>query len=391
MFPQRLKKLRLSMGLSLDELSVKMGGLVTKQSLSKYETGKAYPSPTVLNKLAHVLSVKSAYLFSEPKINVEFIAYRKGSGLGIKEQRKVKARVFCLLEERIKLQELTGHMVKFDLPIEEFRIDSIEEVENAANKMRERWKLGQDPISSVTGVLEDHFVHVFKIDSYKKFDGISAVARNDDGNVIAAAVVSRSDIPGERQRLNLVHELGHIVLKVSEEIDEEDAAFRFGAAFLFPKEVVYREFGTKRAFVQQEELLLFKKRFGISLQSIIYRLHNLGIINDSHYREWWKNINRLGWKKKEPCELEYEEPQWLKQKVIYAFSEGFLTKEESKKILGEDLGTEEPFSLIERREFIKLSLEERRRILKEQAEEMSSYYENNTEWKDLQGQDIVEY
>jgi len=390
MFNQRLKQLRLSRGLSLNNLSVKMGGLVTKQSLSKYETGKTYPSPTVLNKLASALGVKSAYLFSEPKINVEFIAYRKGSGLGIKEQRKIEACVSCSLEERIKLQELTGKLLKTELPVKEFKVNSIEEVENATNKMRERWQLGQDPIASITGVLEDHFVHVLEIGPHKKFDGISAVARSN-GDVIAAAVVSRSDIPGERQRLNLAHELGHIVLNVSEDIDEEKVAFRFGAAFLFPKETVYREFGTKRAFVRQEELLLLKKRFGISLQSIIYRLHDLKIINDSHYKEWWRNINKLEWKKQEPCELPYEKSQWLKQKVLYAFSEGFLTKEEAQKMLGKNIKTQEPISLIERKEFMKLSLEKRRQILKEQADNMALYYEDNTEWKESQGGDIVEY
>jgi Zn-dependent peptidase ImmA (M78 family)/transcriptional regulator with XRE-family HTH domain len=391
MFNQRLKQLRLSRGLSLDNLSVKMGRLVTKQSLSKYEIGKTYPSPTVLNKLASALGVKSAYLLSEPKINVEFIAYRKGSGLGIKEQREIEACVSCSLEERIRLQELTGKLLKSDLPVKEFRIDSIEKVENTANEMRELWKLGQDPIASLTGVLEDHFVHVLEIDTEKKFDGISALARSDDGNVIAAAVVSRTGIAGERQRLNLAHELGHIVLNVSEDIDEEKVAFRFGAAFLFPNDVVYREFGTKRAFVQQDELLLFKRRFGISLQSIIYRLHDLRIINDSHYKEWWRNINKLEWKKQEPCELPYEKSQWLKQKVLYAFSEGFLTKEEAQKMLGKNLKTKEPVSLIERKEFMKLPLEKRRQILKEQADNMALYYEDNTEWKESQGGDIVEY
>jgi len=373
MFNQRLKQLRLSRGLSLDNLSVKMGRLVTKQSLSKYEKGKTYPSPTVLNKLANVLGVKSVYLFGEPKINVEFIAYRKGSGLRIKEQKKIEACVSCSLEERIKLQELTGNVLKTELPVKEFKVNSIEEVENAANKMRERWQLGQDPIASLTGVLEDHFVHVLEIGPHKKFDGISAVARSDDGNVIAAAVVSRTGIAGERQRLNLAHELGHIVLKVPEDIDEEDAALRFGAAFLFPKEVVYREFGTKRAFVGENELLLFKRRFGISLQALLYRLRQLGIITETYYKQWCMDINRLGWRKHEPNELKPEQPQWLRQKLMRLSSEDVISKEEAERILGESLEIVEPLSLIERRKFMKLSLEERRRILKEQADNMALY------------------
>jgi hypothetical protein len=44
-----------------------------------------------------------------------------------------------------------------------------------------------------------------------------------------------------------------------------------------------------------------------------------------------------------------------------------------------------------RRAFLKLPIEERRRLLAEQTERMVAYYERNTEWRDLQGGDIVEY
>ena len=42
MFYLRLKQLRLARGLSLDELAAAMGGIVTKQALSKYELGTGY-------------------------------------------------------------------------------------------------------------------------------------------------------------------------------------------------------------------------------------------------------------------------------------------------------------------------------------------------------------
>ena len=60
MLATRLQRLRRARGLSLEELAAEMGGIVTKQALSKYETGKATPSPVILNKLAGVLNVKSA-------------------------------------------------------------------------------------------------------------------------------------------------------------------------------------------------------------------------------------------------------------------------------------------------------------------------------------------
>lgn len=79
---QRLKQLRLARGLSLEDLAAAMGGIVTKQALSKYELGLSKPSPLVLNRLAGALGAKAAYLWSDPSITCKFIAYRKGTGLG---------------------------------------------------------------------------------------------------------------------------------------------------------------------------------------------------------------------------------------------------------------------------------------------------------------------
>src|SRR2546429_9664360 len=101
---RRLKQLRLARGLSLEELAAELGGIVTKQALSKYEQGKARPSPLVLNKLAAVLRVKAVHLWSEPTVKVEFVAYRKRSALPKREQEKVESIIIQMLEERVRLQ-----------------------------------------------------------------------------------------------------------------------------------------------------------------------------------------------------------------------------------------------------------------------------------------------
>ena len=90
MIGRRLQQLRLARGLSLEALAAAIGGVVTKQSLSKYEQGKATPSPVVLNRLAEALQVKASHLWSEPSIHVEFLAYRKGAALSKGEQARSK-------------------------------------------------------------------------------------------------------------------------------------------------------------------------------------------------------------------------------------------------------------------------------------------------------------
>ena len=190
MIGRRLRQLRLARGLSLEALAAAIGGVVTKQSLSKYEQGKATPSPVVLNRLAEALEVKAAYLWSEPSIRVEFLAYRKGSALLKGEQARVEGLVAEGLETRVHLQQLLGQDNEIPLPVQVFPIEKLEDTEAAATALRNQWQLGLDPIANVTDVLERHSVHVLEIDAAGKFDGISAVAYDESGRKCSAAVVT---------------------------------------------------------------------------------------------------------------------------------------------------------------------------------------------------------
>ncbi len=391
MFGKRLKQLRLSRNLSLEALAAEMGGIITKQALSKYELGKAIPSPVVMSKLASALGVKAAYLFSEPPITIEFIAYRKASRLLKREGARIEGIVEQALEKRVHLQELIGQSDGSAVPIKKLPIKKIEDSEVAAERLRKLWELGSDPILNITATLENHFLSILEVESNEKFDGISAIAYDDDHHVKAAAIVTRCGIAGERQRLNLAHELGHIVLDTSENIDEEKAAFRFGAAFLAPAEKLLTEVGTKRAFLQTEELLLLKRQFGISLQALLYRLRDLDIITESYYRQWCKEINRRGWKKKEPLELPSENPEWLRRSILRVLGEGLITREYAETALGEPVILDRPLSVVERRAFMKLPLEKRRQLLAEQAEKMARHYAQDMERREFQGSDIIEY
>jgi transcriptional regulator with XRE-family HTH domain len=387
----RLKQLRLARGLSLEELAAELGGIVTKQALSKYEQGKARPSPLVLNKLAAVLRVKAVHLWREPTVKVEFVAYRKRSALPKREQEKVESIIIQMLEERVRLQSLTEQAGEADLPIKRWTVQKLEDAEWAAEELRRNWNLGLDPIASFVGVLEDHSIQVVEIDADDRFAGISAIASDEEGRRLGAAVVTRRGVPGERQRLNLAHELGHLMLKVAAKVDEEKAAFRFGAALLAPAVAVLRETGTKRTLIQTTELLLLKRRFGLSMQALLFRLRELGVITESSYKQWCMDINRLGWRKGEPGELPPEQPQWLRQQVLHLLAEGLISREEAETALGETVEADLPLSLIERRAFLKLPLEERRRIMAAQAEKVAPAYAHEAEWQEWQEGDIVDY
>jgi Zn-dependent peptidase ImmA (M78 family)/DNA-binding XRE family transcriptional regulator len=391
---ERLRQLRTARGMTQQELSDATGGLVTKQSISKYERGKSQPSPKVLRALAEAFGVKTADLFRPPAANVEFVAYRKGSTLGKRKQEQVESLVTRELEKRLRLQDLLGQVRDVDIPVQHWSVSTPADAEQAAEDLRTRWALGHDPIASVTDVLEDRHVYVIPIEAPDTFDGISALAYEDE-TLIGAAVVCQDGRPGERQRLNLAHELGHLVLDVdsSDDFSEEDAAFRFGAALLVPAEALRRDVGHRRSTIQLQELLLLKRHYGMSMQALLYRMRDLEIISEHHYTQWCIQINKQGWKTSEPQEMEPEQPSWFRRGVLRAFSENLLSRDEAQQMLGEEIEDDSETSALQRRrEFMERPLEERREIMERQAEELRQHYEDTIDERDeIQGGDIVEY
>lgn len=83
-----------------------------------------------------------------------------------------------------------------------------------------------------------------------------------------------------------------------------------------------------------------------------------------------------------------------KQQEVLDFAEFLyqnITATQNLHTRTEDENTTETRSLTQRLAFIKLPLEERRRILAQQAEAMIAHYQQDTEWQELSTGDIIEY
>ncbi len=207
-------------------------------------------------------------LEAEPEFEIKFVAYRKCSGLLRSDCERIENAVRLRLEERIKIQNMNGQKPSVKIPIKKLNASSVACAETAAKEFRKKLDLGNDPVASITGMLENYCIHVIEIDANEKFDGISAYASDNKNNIIAA-VVTRKNIAGERQRLNLIHEIGHLVLNPGPGVGEEKAAFRFASAFLAHTDMIYKEIGSHRSFITAEELFILKRTFGMSIQAIL--------------------------------------------------------------------------------------------------------------------------
>jgi len=193
----RLKTIRTARDLTLDELSVAMGGIVTKQALSKYERGASVPTPRVLVALAKALGVKAIELAVPPAADIRVVAFRKRSSLSKGAQHVLQSQVTLQLERRVELQELVGRRCEGDVPLGAYEVSDLEDVEVAAEGLRDRWDLGGDPLGQLVDVLEEHCFHVVGVDAPETFDGMSAVAEVG-GEPVAVAVVTRNGVCRER-------------------------------------------------------------------------------------------------------------------------------------------------------------------------------------------------
>ena len=341
MIGNRLKLARSAAGLSLRELEGRIGSRVTAQAIGKYERNESMPGSGVLIALAKALGVSVEYLTSEQDLALEAVEFRKKSIVRKREEIIVQARVIDLLERYISVEQLLSlPSAEWDKPREAPYpvVGDLSEVEQAAVSLRTHWDLGRKPILSMVELLEECGVKVLALE-LSDIGGLTAYAQRGGENVGAVIVVNHTD-SGERQRFTLSHELGHLVLSVDDEVDSERAAQRFAGAFLMPADAVRTEIGRRRTSIAWSELFNLKRVFGVSVQAIVYRCRDLGIINDTLYKRLFRDISRFGWRTRpypEPQPIEAERPSRFERLCSRALAENVISEVKAAELLGKSV------------------------------------------------------
>ena len=208
-------------------------------------------------------------------------------------------------------------------------VADMRDAEDAARSVRDDWGLGNDPIPQLAELLEERGIKILSLD-LDDIDGLAAKVRRKDRNAARVIVIKRSTW-SERKRFNLAHELGHMVIAPSGGVDEEKAAHRFAGAFLMPADVLRAEIGVNRSSISIGELVVLKKRFGVSIQALTYRCKDLGIINQAAFARLFKVFAERGWRTAPFEEPETMHPKSKSQNVSSGFAIGRLLSASSAK------------------------------------------------------------
>ena len=272
-------------GLSMDELCDKMNGIVSKQSISKYETGKMIPTSSVLLALSKALGVSADYFFRSG-IRLENVEFRKKSSLGKKKEAQITEIVRDRLERYILIEQIVSMNVPFSNPIQNIEINDVKAIETAVRELRKAWWIGLDSLPNIMELLEDKGIKVIEIEGNDKFDGLSA---NVNNGTIPVIVINRQ-WPVERKRFTCMHELGHLLLQLPVGLDEKEKehfCHYFANAMLLPADAFLREIGLKRRHLSLSELVPIKEYFGISVSAILKRARDLEVISDAYYQYFY--------------------------------------------------------------------------------------------------------
>jgi Zn-dependent peptidase ImmA (M78 family)/DNA-binding XRE family transcriptional regulator len=393
MIGNRIKQARLALGLTLDEVVERIDRSITKAALSKYENNRSVPKPKMLISIARALNQKAAYFLREDQPRIEWIAYRRHSTLGRKKQSKIEAFAANYVERYFNLNEIfyPDEIPQFPKPL---KVSLPEEAEKIASSLRGDWKLSDYPIKSVTQIVEDKGAVLVDWQEQDKFDGLSGLVDNS-----FPVIVTNTRMSDDRIRYNICHELGHLLTEVGVDDPrvEEKIAHRFAGAFLVPAESLYRELGTKRRHLSLSELSLLKEKYGISMQALIYRAKDLGLINYNHYRDLNMRFRARGWHRREPVEYSgMESPNRLKLMVARALAEGIVSREKCLNICPEIKGAlevmepeAEKISHAER--LMKLPIGERRKVLEAAGVDAIKVCNNDPELREFDSLDGEEY
>ncbi len=303
--------------LSMTQQGLAEAARVTQPAISQIEKGGPVTDETLI-----AIAAATGYCTdffrrgTLPDLPELSLRYRKRASSRRSDDKRVRAHcrqgieLIDQLERRAQLPPVALTPVHDDLDD-----DCIEEL---AVSVRNQLGIGpDDPVANVMRAVERGGVVVFGASvNVDKHDAASVWPNYPVGRPI---VCYARGWPGDRQRLSIAHEIGHLVLHQTRKVEADRAeteAFRFGAAFMIPKQAAVEAID---APVTLRRLAWAKSKWGVSISALIRRSYDLRIIDTLRYQSLMKQLSARGWRKKEPVDVPVEQPALLPELLRLAY------------------------------------------------------------------------
>lgn len=316
-------------GMTQEQLGRELG--VTQATIAKIEGGLKGVSEIQAESLSKALD----FPFSFFQQNEELLGfgssayyYRKKAVLTAIDRKRIQGQVNLM---RIHLKtflqsvdvEASRKLPFFDLD-EEFNGSPSQ----AAISLRSYWNLPDGPIKNLTALIESTGVIVAPI----CFGTNSISATSIRLNEIPPVIFINSDMPGDRWRFTLAHELAHLVLHQIPKETMEDEADEFASEFLLPEIELKPQF-MRIGRIRLQDLSILKPYWKVSMQALLMRASSLGAINKAESQYLWRQIASKGFRMSEPNPLTKETTKTYNDIITFFENELKFSKDEIAETL----------------------------------------------------------
>lgn len=298
---------RESRGLSQAALADQLG--VTQGRVSKMESGLLAVPDEVLQKFTEVLDYPPSFFFQPGPllgVGVAEVFHRKHQVVAKRLLNKVYASVEIRLRNIDALLRATEIEVNLpQMPVEDYQGGPAE----IARLVRSTWNMPRGPVSDMVMQLEDAGIIVVEVMfETRKMDAISRWVPG-----LPPVFFINRDMPKDRSRFTLAHELGHMVMHKHPTPDLEAQAHQFASEFLMPE----RDVRADLLDLDLSKLVHLKQYWKVSMASLIYRAEAIGAISNNRARYLRVQMAKAGYTTVEPVELDPqgEHPTLLREVI----------------------------------------------------------------------------
>jgi Zn-dependent peptidase ImmA (M78 family)/transcriptional regulator with XRE-family HTH domain len=323
MIGQRVRLAREASQLTQQELADAAG--ITQAAVSQIEAGQlAHPSDAVIEGIARATLHPVGFFHLGPLPDLPEGHYRRLKRGASRVDRQVRAHVRSVVD---LIQRSEGQLRLPPVRLEPRRtVPDLESVEGIAAETRMALGLGAiDPIPNLTRAVERAGVVVVRL-PHEMPDHDAFSAWPDFGMDGRPIIAITGGHPGDRDRANVAHELGHLVLHTLRTTLDPDLAeaeaWRFAGALLFPREAAEEMLVPP---VTLRVLIGVKATFGISIAFGSQRARDLGIISQAQFVSLRKQLAVRRWTQSEPVEVPRESPLLITKVLNLLAGNGSIT------------------------------------------------------------------
>jgi Zn-dependent peptidase ImmA (M78 family) len=246
-----------------------------------------------------------------------------------RKQKTMPAPLLDRLESQMFLADLQVSSILRDLEIEapnEFVTLDPQDYEDGSPRLiaqivRRLWHIPPGPIRNVVQIIESAgAVVVFRDFQTPKLDGLSCWPRDS-----VPLFFINSQLPMDRARFTLAHELGHLVMHATPPADDPEVeAHDFASELLMPA----AEIGPDLRDLRATRLPNLKAYWGTSMASIVKAAASLGFASPGTVKSLYVQLSRRGYHTDEPFAPPREEPTILRDALAVQLQErGFTVSE----------------------------------------------------------------